>query len=133
MEGGHQSTSGTGFRLDGGCHRPVCVETVVGPLHHSSVEGWADNTQLSRRLLYYLSISHLAHLSCRLLYYLSLSLLAASSTTSPSVSLPTSLASSSTIYTPTHLIGRDRCSICLQALIKSSGDKSYKNRLIQNI
>ena len=21
-------------------HRPVCVETVVGPLHHSSVEGW---------------------------------------------------------------------------------------------
>ena len=24
----------TGFRLDGGHHRPVCVETVVGPFHH---------------------------------------------------------------------------------------------------
>ena len=24
----------------GGYHRPVCIETVVGPLHHSSVEGW---------------------------------------------------------------------------------------------
>ena len=27
----------------GGYHRPVCVETVVGPFHHFSVEGWADN------------------------------------------------------------------------------------------
>ena len=31
MEGGHQSTSGFGFRLDGGYYRPVCGETVVGP------------------------------------------------------------------------------------------------------
>ena len=36
--GGRQSPSGPGSRLYGGCHRPVCVETVVGPLHHSSVE-----------------------------------------------------------------------------------------------
>ena len=28
--GGHQSTSGPGFRLDGGYNRPVCVETLVG-------------------------------------------------------------------------------------------------------
>ena len=29
----------------GGYHRPVCVETVVGPLHHSSVEGWGRQQQ----------------------------------------------------------------------------------------
>ena len=34
-----RATSGPGCRLDGGYHRPVCVETVVGPLHHFSVEG----------------------------------------------------------------------------------------------
>ena len=38
--GGHQSTSGAGFRLDGGYHRPVCVETVVETFHNFSVEGW---------------------------------------------------------------------------------------------
>ena len=29
----------------GGYHRPVCVETVVGPLHHFSVEGGVDNNR----------------------------------------------------------------------------------------
>ena len=33
----------------GGYHRPVCVETVVGPLHHSSVEGWSRQQQQNRR------------------------------------------------------------------------------------
>ena len=34
MEGGHQSTSGPVCRLEGGYHRPVCVDTDVGPLYH---------------------------------------------------------------------------------------------------
>ena len=29
----------------GGYHRPVCVETVVVPLHHFSVEGVAENNR----------------------------------------------------------------------------------------
>ena len=29
----------------GGYHRPVCVETVVGPLFHFSVEGWGRQQQ----------------------------------------------------------------------------------------
>ena len=29
----------------GGYHRPVCVETVVGPLHHFKVEGWGRQLQ----------------------------------------------------------------------------------------
>ena len=29
----------------GGYHRPVCVETVVGPFHHFSVEGWGQQQQ----------------------------------------------------------------------------------------
>ena len=45
MEGAHQSTRDPVSRLNGGYHRPVCVETVVGPLHHSSVEGVADNSE----------------------------------------------------------------------------------------
>ena len=32
----------------GGYHRPVCVETVVGPLHHFLVEGWGRQQQLRR-------------------------------------------------------------------------------------
>ena len=40
---GHQSASGPGCRLDGGYHRPVGVETDVGPLHHYQRRGGADN------------------------------------------------------------------------------------------
>ena len=32
----------------GGYHRPVCVETVVGPLHHSSGEGRQQQQGLDR-------------------------------------------------------------------------------------
>ena len=35
----------------GGYHRPVCVETVVGPLHHYSVGGGADNNNNNRYLM----------------------------------------------------------------------------------
>ena len=31
---GHQSTSGHGYHLDEGYHRPVCIEKEFGPLHH---------------------------------------------------------------------------------------------------
>ena len=49
MERGHQSTSGPGIRLDGGYHRPVCIETVVGPLHHFLVEGVGPTTTTNAR------------------------------------------------------------------------------------
>ena len=35
----------------GGYHLPVCVETVVGLLHHLSVEGGADNSNNNINLL----------------------------------------------------------------------------------
>ena len=43
IEWSHQSASGPGCWLDGGYYRPVCVETVVGPLHHYRRRGVADN------------------------------------------------------------------------------------------
>ena len=46
--GCYQSTSGSGFQLDGGNHRPVCVETVIGPIHHVSVEGWVPQQHVTR-------------------------------------------------------------------------------------
>ena len=57
--GGHQSASGPGCRLDGrgGYHRPVCIETVVGPLHHYRRRGGSDNN--NNKSLLYLMIRHL--------------------------------------------------------------------------
>ena len=45
MERGHQLTSGPGCRLDRGYHQPVCIETVVAPLHHFLVEGCGRQQQ----------------------------------------------------------------------------------------
>ena len=47
MEGGYQSTSGTGFRLDGGIPSSGVRRNVTffGPLHHSLEEGWGRQQQ----------------------------------------------------------------------------------------
>ena len=43
MEGATSQLAGR-IRLDGGgYHRPVCIETVVGPFHHFRWRGGADN------------------------------------------------------------------------------------------
>ena len=48
MKWGHKSTSGPDFGEMGEYNRPVCVETVVGPLHH---EKRADNNNMSLFLI----------------------------------------------------------------------------------
>ena len=43
--GGQPVSQRAEFRLDGGYHRAVCVETDVGPLHHYRRRGGADNNE----------------------------------------------------------------------------------------
>ena len=52
MEGATSQLAGPDSGQMGGYHRPVCVETVVRPLHHSSVEGWGRQQQLQKNGLY---------------------------------------------------------------------------------
>ena len=46
-KGDHQSASGNGCLLDVGYHRPVCVETDVGTLHHYRRMRGADNGDMT--------------------------------------------------------------------------------------